>query len=467
MWRNLLRIIAIAAFLPAALAMAGEVPAPVKKPRDKSGAADTRPEPATSTAKEMHHQVPSVPAGAIATVDGPKSNESKSELEKPGNITTGAVKSKTNSKAPSNKVPEPAKGQAKVETGKADTKSKIPVEPTGKTTPAAPAAVPPPAPPVEWTGAEIEAAKNHCAAILKDIDAVVLPEPPKREGACGAPAPYRLISIGKSPQVSLDPPALLTCDMVVALAKWIKQDLQPLAKKHLGSDLIKIETMSDYSCRAAYGRAGNKWSEHAYANALDIRGFVTATAERAYVLESWGPTVRDVEAVRLAAAKAAAEKVAAAKAAAEKNVAAKALAEKEKTGPSKDDATPQPAPQGTQTATSATPNTATTSSTAESKPSLLKSTITPLPDPAKTGLGFQQPSRLGGPKDKDKDKDKNKLSDDAPTLGPKGRMAKFLHEAHASACKIFGTTLGPEANNDHRNHFHVDMAPRKATKICD
>ena len=43
----------------------------------------------------------------------------------------------------------------------------------------------------------------------------------------------------------------------------------------------------------------------------------------------------------------------------------------------------------------------------------------------------------------------------------------FLHEAHAAACRIFGTTLGPEANADHRNHFHVDMAPRTVTKICD
>ncbi len=37
----------------------------------------------------------------------------------------------------------------------------------------------------------------------------------------------------------------------------------------------------------------------------------------------------------------------------------------------------------------------------------------------------------------------------------------FLHDAHDAACRIFGTTLGPEANDAHRNHFHVDMAERK------
>ncbi|MFM2421826.1 MAG: hypothetical protein RL291_356, partial [Pseudomonadota bacterium] len=48
----------------------------------------------------------------------------------------------------------------------------------------------------------------------------------------------------------------------------------------------------------------------------------------------------------------------------------------------------------------------------------------------------------------------------APQSTPEGR-ARFLHGAHATACKIFGTVLGPEANNAHRNHFHLDMASRK------
>ena len=44
----------------------------------------------------------------------------------------------------------------------------------------------------------------------------------------------------------------------------------------------------------------------------------------------------------------------------------------------------------------------------------------------------------------------------------------FLRAAHRSACKLFNTVLGPEANNAHLNHFHVDMAERiKNTKICE
>jgi len=36
----------------------------------------------------------------------------------------------------------------------------------------------------------------------------------------------------------------------------------------------------------------------------------------------------------------------------------------------------------------------------------------------------------------------------------------FLRAMHASACRRFGTVLGPEANEAHRNHFHFDLAER-------
>lgn len=35
---------------------------------------------------------------------------------------------------------------------------------------------------------------------------------------------------------------------------------------------------------------------------------------------------------------------------------------------------------------------------------------------------------------------------------------QFLRRLHQSACKRFGTVLGPDYNNAHANHFHFDMA---------
>lgn len=44
--------------------------------------------------------------------------------------------------------------------------------------------------------------------------------------------------------------------------------------------------------------------------------------------------------------------------------------------------------------------------------------------------------------------------------------AAFLRDIHAGACRIFGTTLGPEANEAHKNHFHFDMKVRRRP-LCD
>lgn len=41
------------------------------------------------------------------------------------------------------------------------------------------------------------------------------------------------------------------------------------------------------------------------------------------------------------------------------------------------------------------------------------------------------------------------------------RDRRFLRLLHASACRRFGTVLGPEYNAAHANHFHFDMAERR------
>jgi hypothetical protein len=43
--------------------------------------------------------------------------------------------------------------------------------------------------------------------------------------------------------------------------------------------------------------------------------------------------------------------------------------------------------------------------------------------------------------------------------------AKFLRLAHDGGCKIFSTVLGPEANDAHRTHLHLDLQERK-TPVC-
>ena len=303
-----------------------------------------------------------------------------------------------------------------------------------------------------WSEPEVAAATARCAQLLKSLDVVVVPAAVVREGQCGAPAPMELISLGKSPQVSFSPTVTMTCEMIAALHLWVTKDVQPLAIKHLGAPVIRIDTMSSYSCRTAYGRVKNRLSEHGVANAIDIRAFLTSKGQSTDLLADWGPTARDI-AAQVALARATAQKAEAERAAA----AAKQL----KPAPGPTIAAPLPVPNA--------PPASQNNPVALPRPTI---TVGPagstLSFPGSTGsVGItnaigDQPSRLGGPKDPNQISSPGRTGTD----GAQGRT-QFLRSIHASACKIFGTVLGPEANDAHKNHFHLDMAERKSGSFCE
>jgi hypothetical protein len=37
---------------------------------------------------------------------------------------------------------------------------------------------------------------------------------------------------------------------------------------------------------------------------------------------------------------------------------------------------------------------------------------------------------------------------------------------HQGACEVFTTVLGPEANDIHRTHLHLDLQDRHALNVC-
>ena len=294
-----------------------------------------------------------------------------------------------------------------------------------------------PAPAAGWSAVDVQLEQARCTVLFKGLDIVAKPAVPLRDNECGAPAPVELISVGKSPQVTFYPPVMVTCDLAAALHRWINKDLQPLARTHLGAQVIRIDTMSSYSCRTAYGRKNARLSEHGRANAVDIRAFLTADGKTADVLTDWGPTGREIAAQVATAKKSEAERLA---------VGVKV--------------TPAPATANVATGTNASPAPAPVNA---GRPAIAIGTqLTPpaalsLPSTSDKGLGLtpggSPPQRLGGP--------------EHPSDIASGPKTDFLRAAHASACKVFGTVLGPEANAAHRNHFHVDMAERKIKTICE
>ncbi len=343
-----------------------------------------------------------------------KSKKGAPEKSKKAKSYSGSAKSAA--KAPSIAIPPLPERRDKTETG------------TSKNSTATVA----PKPDV-WTPQQISAARKTCADVLKRVNAITIPRPAIKKGACGDPAPVELVSVGKNPPVTFSPPAKVNCQMVEALHKWTTKHLQPLAKKHLKARLIKIDVMSDYSCRRAYGRKNGRMSEHSKVNALDIRGFVTTKGNVARLLAHWGPTKRDI-ARAIAEKKKAEEKrkkeIAAQQERDRKIKAAAAEVNRAKSNSAKS---------GTvKTSKIATEDIAEVGEDTATKPAYSAA-----------------PNKLGGP------------PPGQPKFSPpKTAKGRFLRGAHISGCRIFGTILGPEANNAHRNHFHVDMAPRKRSNFC-
>ena len=280
-----------------------------------------------------------------------------------------------------------------------------------------------------WPADVVAAERAACAVVIAETGARIRVIDPIKDGQCGAPAPVMLYGFDGQKPVELSKPARLTCGMVGALKRWIDDGLQPAAERHLGARIARINVMSGYSCRNVYGRRDAKLSQHALANALDIAGFSTTSGKRANLLAHWGLTQRDIA----ARAKAEAARIAAEQAAAEKA----ALAQAGKV-------TPVGAGQPTNVAEASTAR------------------------DGDTRANLAPPSRLGGPKKPGTNGLEGEAEEGTAAGKPASRsQRRFLRAAFTSACEIFGTVLGPEANEAHRNHFHVDLAPRRRSNYCE
>jgi hypothetical protein len=89
---------------------------------------------------------------------------------------------------------------------------------------------------------------------------------------CGAPDAVLLqrIVVDDHTDVAVEPPATMRCEMAEAVADFVRHDLAPAADA-MGSPLRAIANHDSYDCRGRNRVAGAKLSEHALANALDIR----------------------------------------------------------------------------------------------------------------------------------------------------------------------------------------------------
>ncbi|MEZ5899267.1 MAG: extensin family protein [Hyphomicrobiaceae bacterium] len=267
----------------------------------------------------------------------------------------------------------------------------------------------------DLTNFEIVHGREECMHLLQSISADVELLPPIKTDRCYVPAPVRLKSLGASSQVVFDPPVETNCRLMASLYRWNKTTLQPEARRRLGSQVSRIVGASAYACRNVYNLPTGNLSQHAFANAIDIGALELSNGRMLTVLKGWGPTARDIRE-------------------AQKKLKAKAeMARTESDGSTKSPRTKTKYGELVVSLRVAKVSVSTKSSlAAKPQPS---GTI-----PAKKDA-ILEPSRP------------------TPTT-------LFLRSVFKGACGEFGTTLGPEANDVHRNHFHFDLNPTRSRPHC-
>jgi hypothetical protein len=103
------------------------------------------------------------------------------------------------------------------------------------------------------------------------------------EGGCSALGAVQLLNIG-TPVTNLK---AMTCPLARTFARWSREAVQPAADQWLGSRIVRIETFGTYACRTRNSQPGARLSEHAFANAVDVSGFVLADGRRITVQQGW------------------------------------------------------------------------------------------------------------------------------------------------------------------------------------
>ena len=379
-------------------------------------------------------------------------------------------------------------------------------------------------PPDVWSASEIADARRVCTNALKSMSAEITEMPSIKKGLCGSPAPVRLISIGKTNPVKFVPAPTINCGMLVPLKRWIDEGLQPAAARILDAQVSTISIISSYSCRTRYSRKGAKMSEHAFANALDISGFRLTDGRRVSVLKDWGLTRRDI-AKAIAAAKA--EKLKQDKTDPSVAPLSSTQPRAERRSPispntsgrrtsapikpvlpevqidarsstklARDRAREQRALERRQRRKLRRAARAAGIRVPLDRPTRRRNRLNEDPQPGAFGVRVPQavppPLPVRRPLRRAVRRRVNLIQSDPPTAktrqqslpdpqnkfkppyqlgGPKPATSAprsiFLRAIHKAACRIFGTTLGPEANEAHRNHFHFDMFPRRRRGYCE
>lgn len=125
---------------------------------------------------------------------------------------------------------------------------------------------------------------RQCLADLQSAHVRVIPVPNRDfGGGCAIKDAVTLLDIGTR-VTNLGP---MTCSLARNFSAWSRYAVRPAARKFLRTEVVRIETFGSYNCRAINGRPSGRLSQHAYANAVDVAGFVLEDGRQIMVKEGW------------------------------------------------------------------------------------------------------------------------------------------------------------------------------------
>ncbi|MGE7418478.1 extensin family protein [Methylobacterium tarhaniae] len=110
-----------------------------------------------------------------------------------------------------------------------------------------------------------------CLRRLERLGVKAEPVAPLADGMCGAARPLRVTELPDG--VPLAPAATLTCVAAEALGRW-STEVRVIAERTLSKAPQKVQIGGSYECRGQNHDPAAKLSEHAYANGVDVMGFV-------------------------------------------------------------------------------------------------------------------------------------------------------------------------------------------------
>jgi hypothetical protein len=102
-------------------------------------------------------------------------------------------------------------------------------------------------------------------------------------GGCSALGAVQLVNMG-TPATGL---RAMTCPLARQFARWSRESLQPAADQWLQSRIVRIETFGTYACRTRDNIPGERLSQHAFANAVDVSGFQLEDGRHVTVEQGW------------------------------------------------------------------------------------------------------------------------------------------------------------------------------------